>query len=341
MANSLSTVAEKYTSRLDRILAHETKTADLNANQDLVGEFAGVGKVQVAKLVMDGLGDYSRANGFPVGDVDLTWEVLQLTHDRGREFSIDALDDEEREMVVSANAMAEFARTKVVPEVDAIRFATLAQNAGTTASANLTSSTVEDAVLAAENAIAEVCDLEGTVLYMTTTVKNLLRKALPYRIGQGEDPNGKFETFDDMKVVTVPQNRFWSAIDLYDGTTSGEEDGGYAKGTAKYAKTQDASVVTGKTYYTESNGVYTAVQSPSAANLSTYYELTVAAGVNINFLMVNPQACAAIQKHERLRYFAPDVNQTKDAHKWQYRLFHDLLVYANKTGMIYAHLATT
>lgn len=303
MANSLAAVAEKYTSRLDAILAHETKTADLNANQDLVGEFAGVGKVQVAKLVMDGLGDYSRTGGFPAGDIDLTWEVLQLEHDRGREFSIDVLDDEEREMVVSANAMAEFARTKVVPEVDAIRFATLAKNAGTSASANLTASTVEDAVLAAENAIAEVCDLDGTILYMTTTVKNLLRKALPYRIGQGEDPNGKFETFDDMKVVTVPQNRFWSAIDLYDGTSSGEDGGGYVKHVS--AGSGDA------------------------------------AGVNINFLMVNPQACAAIQKHERLRYFAPDVNQTKDAHKWQYRLFHDLIVYANKTGMIYAHLATS
>ena len=301
MANDLGSVAAKYTQRLDAILAHETKTADLNANQDLVGEFTGVGQIQVAKMVMDGLGDYGRNAGFPAGDVDLTWETLQLTHDRGREFSIDVLDDEEREMIVSANVMAEFARTKVVPEVDAIRFATLAEAAGTTATANLTDSTVVDAILAAEAAIAEEADLAGTVLYMTTPVKNLLRKALPYRLGQGEDPNGKFETFDDMKVVTVPQNRFYSAIDLLDGTTSGEEAGGYVKHASTGA--QDA------------------------------------VGKNLNFLMVNPLACAAIQKHEALRYFSPEVNQAKEAHKWQYRLFHDLLVYENKAKLIYAHLA--
>ena len=303
MANNLGGVVDKYTQRLDAILEHETKTADLNLNSELVGEFSGNGKIEIATIAMDGLGDYSRANGFPAGDVDLSWDSYQLEHDRGREFSIDALDDEERELIVSANVMAEFARTKVVPEVDAIRFATLAANAGTTASAALTSSTIEDALLAAEAAISEKTDLDGTILYMTTTVKNLLRKALPYRIAEGENPNGKFETFDDMKIVTVPANRFYSAIDLYDGTTSGETDGGYVK-----------HVSTGQ---------------------------SDAAGVGINFLMVNPKACAAIQKHEKLRYFSPDVNQDKDAHKWQYRLFHDLLVYANKTKMIYAHLATS
>ena len=64
------------------------------------------------------------------------------------------------------------------------------------------------------------------------------------------------------------------------------------------------------------------------------------AGKAINFMMVHPEAAAAIQRHQKLRYFAPDINQAKDAHKWQYRLFHDLLVYENKKERIYAHLAT-
>lgn len=302
MANNLGSVVEKYTNRLDRILEHETKTADLNLNGELLGEFSGNGKIDIATIAMDGLGDYDRTNGFPAGDVDLSWDSYQLQHDRGREFSVDALDDEERELLVSANLMAEFARTQVVPEVDAIRFATLAAKAGGKVSAALTSSTVEDALLAAEAAISEKADLDGVILYTTVAVKNLLRKALPYRIAEGEAPNGKFETFDEMKIVTVPANRFYSAIDLRDGKTSGETEGGYVKHASTGA--QDA------------------------------------AGVAINFLMVNPKACAAIQKHEALRYFSPEVNQEKEAHKWQYRLFHDLLVYENKVDMIYAHLAT-
>ena len=52
-----------------------------------------------------------------------------------------------------------------------------------------------------------------------------------------------------------------------------------------------------------------------------------------------PEAAAAISKHEKLRYFSPDVNQDDDAHKWQYRLYHDLIVYLKKKGLIYAHVA--
>ena len=46
-------------------------------------------------------------------------------------------------------------------------------------------------------------------------------------------------------------------------------------------------------------------------------------------------AAEAIQKHQKLRYFAPDVNQDADAHKWQFRVFHDLIVLDNKKQLIY------
>lgn len=35
------------------------------------------------------------------------------------------------------------------------------------------------------------------------------------------------------------------------------------------------------------------------------------------------------------------MNQADEAHKWQYRLFHDLLVYLQKNGLIYAHVGKT
>ena len=294
MANNLGAVAQEFTNALDEILAAEIKTGDLTLNQELVGEFAGVGKVNVAKIALDGLADYDRTNGFVAGGLTTSWEVLALEYDRGREFSIDVIDDEERELVASANAMGEFVRTKVVPEVDAIRFAKLFAGAasGNKAAANLSASTVEDAILAGEAKVADETDLDGCLLYITRPVLNMLRKALPYRIGQGENPNGKFDTFDDMKIVIVPQARFYSAIDLLDGTTSGKEAGGYAKASA---------------------------------------------GKNLNFMIVNPRAAAAIQKHQKLRYFSPDENQDADAHKWQYRVFHDLLVFDNKASLVYAH----
>ncbi len=42
-----------------------------------------------------------------------------------------------------------------------------------------------------------------------------------------------------------------------------------------YTKTTDADVVSGKTYYTESDGVYTAVTNPSKDNIGGYYEKNI------------------------------------------------------------------
>lgn len=296
-ANNLGGVVERYTARLDQILERETCTADLNMNRDLLGQFSGKGKIEIPSIAMDGLADHTRGKGFVRGGATLTFEPYTLKYERDREFSIDVMDDEEREMIVSANLMAEFARTQVVPEVDAVRFAKLAANAGNTETGDLTTADgALAAVLAAEEAMQDMGkDLSGCVFYHSAKVKSLLRKAQEYRLGQGESPNGDFKTFDEMKMVNVPSARFYSAIELLDGTTEGETVGGYKKATA---------------------------------------------GKAVNFIVLAPEAAAAITKHEKLRYFSPDVNQGDEAHLWQYRLFHDLLVYLKKKGLIYAHIAT-
>lgn len=306
MSSNLGSLVTQYTTILDEVIEAEAKTADLTANQNLVGEFVGAGIIKVAKIVMDGLGDYSRASGFVEGDIDLSWETMQLTHDRGRSFSIDIMDDEERLRIVTMNLMTQFVRTKVVPEVDATRFATLAANAGNVVSAAIsTSADATNAVLAAEEIIEDTgVPLSECFLYCTSAFKGLLRKAQEYRLMPGDTPNTLFEQFDDMRLIPVPQNRFYTAIDLYDGTTSSPTDetgGGYVK------------------------HVSTGGSDP--------------AGKALNFMIVHPEACAAITKHETLRYFAPEVNQAKDAHLWQYRVYHDMLVYENKAGLIYAHAA--
>ncbi len=305
MANNLGGSVEKFTKRLDKILETQTCTAELNMNQDLLGELSGAGTIKIAKIAMDGLADHTRGGGFVQGGVTLDWQDYQLEFERDREFDIDVLDDEERELMVSANVMGEFARTKVVPEVDAIRFARLAANSGNTESAALTTGdAVESAIMTAEEAMQDAGEeLSGCILYMTAHMKTLLRQAQPYRMGQGENPNGNFQTFDDMRIRIVPSARFYSAIDLLDGKTEGEEAGGYKKHAKVASKDGDAD------------------------------------GVGINFMVLSPKAAAAITKHEKLRYFAPDVNQDDEAHKWQYRLFHDLLVYENKKQLIYTHLA--
>lgn len=292
MPNTLNSVASKFTTRLDNVVEAASVTSDLNINGDLVGEVNGNGEVKIAKLSMQGLADYSRADGFKSGDITMNWETVKLAHDRGREFAIDVMDDEEREMIVSANIMAEFARTEVVPEVDATRFAALAKAAdGAKVEAELNAADAAlDAVLAGEEHMEGLgVNLAECILYVSPKVKTLLRKAQSWRISNGD---GQVDTnlamFDSMKMVTVPAGRFYTAIDLKNDTA-----GGFGKKSSE--------------------------------------------GKDINFMIVHPSCCQAIQKHEKLRYFAPDVNQKKDAHLWQYRLFHDLFVFDNKKGLIYLH----
>ena len=110
---ALGDYASKFTTRLDKIIERETLTNDLNMNGDLLGEFSGVGEIKIATIAMDGLANYSRENGFVKGSVSTDWETYKLRYDRGREFNIDAMDDEERAAIVSANVMAEVERTKV------------------------------------------------------------------------------------------------------------------------------------------------------------------------------------------------------------------------------------
>jgi hypothetical protein len=342
MSNNLSEKVTAYTRKLDEKVRQGALTSDLNINGDLLGELTGAGQIKIAKLSMAGLADHTRGGGFTKGDVTLTWETMSLAYDRDREFDIDAMDDEEHLGIVTAHAMGTFAREKVIPEVDAIRFAKLAANATTEGTATpatySTASDAFDAVLAAEEFMQDNGSaLPDCVFYCSPRMKTLLRKASAdsFFLRPGEAPNTNFQAFDEMKLVIVPAVRFYTGIELYDGKSSGETDGGYAKATDKYVETEDTAYDSSKTYYTRSGNTYSAASISAFANGTTYYEKVQDAGCDINFMIVNPNVGEAVVKHNPLRYFDPETNQTDDAHKWQYRLYHDLLLYENKLTGIY------
>ena len=67
------------------------------------------------------------------------------------------------------------------------------------------------------------------------------------------------------------------------------------------------------------------------------FSKTVSTGKDINFMIVHPSAVLQVAKHESLKVFSPDENQTTDGWLIQYRIYHDAFVYANKVNGIYAH----
>jgi len=58
-------------------------------------------------------------------------------------------------------------------------------------------------------------------------------------------------------------------------------------------------------------------------------------GSEMNFMIVHPSAVLQVTKHANLKIFSPEENQSKDAWKFQYRLYHDAFVYDNKVAGVY------
>ena len=58
----------------------------------------------------------------------------------------------------------------------------------------------------------------------------------------------------------------------------------------------------------------------------------------INWIIISRRAPIAISKTDKVRIFAPDVNQKADAWKLDYRKFHDLWIPTNKLAGVWANL---
>ena len=93
MGNSIA-LFEKYINKLDEVYAMEAKTAVLDGNNELVRAGSNTHTIQVPKMTMDGLADYSRTSGYVLGDVSIEYEDVAFNYDRGRKFSVDIMDDD-------------------------------------------------------------------------------------------------------------------------------------------------------------------------------------------------------------------------------------------------------
>ena len=129
MPNSIQ-LSKVYTNHLDEVYQQSALTAVLESDASLARQGANANEIVIPKLAMDGLADYSRNSGYVNGDVTLNWETVQFNYERGRMFSVDNMDNEETQNIAFGRLAGEFIRTKVVPELDAFRFAKYASVVG-------------------------------------------------------------------------------------------------------------------------------------------------------------------------------------------------------------------
>lgn len=229
MANSI-TKFKAYIDKLDTVYQQASATSILDADADTVRMGAKAGEFLIPKMRMDGLADYSRSSGYVKGDVTITYETKSCNYDRGRKFSVDAMDNEETAGIAFGKLASEFIRTKVVPEMDAFRFAKYASATGILSAAEATPTAGTAVLTALQTAVnaqdeAEV-NVDGKILFITPTLLTLAKNVDTTKSKAILD---RFE-----KIITVPQTRFYTAIDMKDGTSSNETAGGYAGATGGY-----------------------------------------------------------------------------------------------------------
>jgi hypothetical protein len=220
MANSIE-YAKKFVPIIDAIYKNGSVTQGMDAATK--PDFSGANEVSVLKVSTTGLGDYSRANGYPKGDVTAAWEVMKLSEERGKEISIDRMDNEETLGLTFGTVTGDFMRLNVLPELDAYRFAKYASASGISSAtpAALTKDTVLPAIDEASRQMdADEVPLEGRKLYVNSELKPVLNQALTRMFQSDNTVSNIISGYNGMPIVYVPKTRFYTAITLNDGSAA-------------------------------------------------------------------------------------------------------------------------
>ena len=280
--------ADLFQKTLDKQMTAKLTSGWMEANAGQV-IYDGGKTVKIPAISMQGLGNYSRSTGYADGDVTLTYQSFTMTMDRGRSFSLDAMDVNETNFVANAsNVLGVFQTTKVVPEVDAYRYATLASKL--IAADRVTDQYTPDPAdiyIQLTDDIAKVRDEAGDVplvITMRTPVATMLAQSgdLTKMINVADFKRGeittKVKSIDDIPIVEVPSSRMFSKY-----TFNAAGDGGFTK-------EHDAKTI---------NWIITPLYGP-----------------------------IAVSKTDKPRIFTPDQNQSADAYKINYRKYHDVWITA-------------
>lgn len=217
-------LAKNYISILDEVYKNASVTADLISDETMMKAGANNNEILYPQLEVGGLGDYDRNSGYTSAAVKLQWATAKFNYDRGAKIEVDVMDNNESRNIAFTRAGAELQRTRVAPEADAFTFATICGFEGITMKeeAFADAAAFLAALIVAKNKMDEdEVPEEGRILYTTPTLMNGVMAL---------DTTKSREILNAFAIKKkVPQSRFYTAIDLLDGKTPGEEAGHYKK----------------------------------------------------------------------------------------------------------------
>ncbi|MCM1578091.1 MAG: hypothetical protein NC078_04750 [Ruminococcus sp.] len=223
MANAIE-LFKAYIPYLDLAYREKSATAVLDVNDRLVTAGKTANTVIVPVRTVDGLADYSRENGYVQRSTGIRYEEYAYNYDRGGRFSVDTMDNAETDSVAFGSLAGDFMRDKVIPEIDAVRFAAYAGVDGINKRSSVLRS-AEDTLSALRDAMNEMDEREVSAdsryLFITPTLRNAIDDLDSYK--------SKAVISSFAGVYKVPQSRFYTAVDLLDGQSDNELEGGYKK----------------------------------------------------------------------------------------------------------------
>ena len=304
MAINTLEMAKIFQQSLDKQMGIEATSGWMESNAQNV-KYNGGDTVRMPRISTTGMARYDRDNGFNQGSVTLTYDDYKLTQDRGRTFQLDSMDVDESNFIASAGTvMGTFQRDQVVPEVDAYRYSKIA------ALAKGASRTTDGFTPTDTNILAqldkEITGLQDTIgesepllIIMATPIRTVLNNVK--NIERHLDVT-QFKAGEiNTKVKTYNEIPIFSVPSLRMKTAYVFNDG--------------------KTTGQEAGGF----KADTGAKA-------------INWIIISRRAPIAISKTDKVRIFAPDVNQKADAWKLDYRKFHDLWIPTNKLAGVWANL---
>ncbi len=228
-------LASRFLPILDEVYKASSRSSILDTANERV-RWIGAKTANLFSIGLVGLGNYSRNDGFVPGDVDGAWEPYTIEIDRGRSFMVDVMDNDETLGMAFGSLTGEFMRTQAVPEIDAYRFAKYAGTSGILTATAATIDATTDVAGMLDDAQAAMDDAEvpyeGRIAFVSPAAyKQLKNNITRYTMNREGDVNTNVTMYNDLRIITVPQSRFYTEVTL-NAPTAASDAGGYTTGGA-------------------------------------------------------------------------------------------------------------
>lgn len=184
--------------------------------------------IKIPKLSVSGYKDHTRGGSFNSGTYSNGYETKTLDHDRDIEFTVDPLDVDETNLVVTvSNIQNRFEKTQAIPELDSYTYSKIYTEAKRV-NANIKTTALTSANVLSDfddnlEAFAEAgVPLDRVILYATPSYKKLLKNAegiqRTLEVSSSSGIDRRVRSLDDInKIVEVPSARMKSLFDFTDG----------------------------------------------------------------------------------------------------------------------------